>query len=484
MKQNRLLEILNHPIPEKVDNYALNSYSMILEAWRRGLKVSLSMLNTPSGTVEYKYSINDEKKIHYFSGTCGDLVSNQVKELLQNKLLANELLINGNVPAVKGKAFDTSSDESEILQYAADIAYPILLKPLAETNANVVISKIQNENELLEALNSFYNKIGSHYILIEKYVEGDNYQLYVLDGKIIGALKRIHSNEDAEENFIEVTGDLTENIKQIATNAVNTFNDLSQCSVSIMVDEEKDTGVITSLNANADIISYLAPKKGHSLDIPSALIDFYFPETVDYNKENAKQFYLDFDFLYDTYLDRSASEITLPVLPKKALKLTRYIISGCNYTKSFAKHVKFLAYQNNVNGYIKPFNNGNISIIVGSSQKKIREFRESLEKYLKEISDSQKIVEKKRLSPIMHGFHILSKDKKETANQNENLQISPEDKNALEKYINDYTKLKADYQKAIKRIAKYEQNENILEVTQRQNENLKKKLKQMEENNF
>ncbi len=65
---------------------------------------------------------------------------------------------------------------------------------------------------------------------------------------------------------------------------------------------------------------------------------------------------------------------------------------------------------------------------------------------------------------------------------NNSKENAPE-KTALNKYIKDYAKLKSDYQNAVNRLAIYERDERTLELTQRQNKQLKKRLQQMEESN-
>lgn len=544
MTENRFLKSLDHPIPEKANNYMLSTYSIILEAWRRGLTISFSIVKEGTGKFEPSYVITDGNKSHHFSATRGDLVSKRTKELTKNKVKTKEVLEKNNVSTPGGKDFSADISDSEIIQYAAEIQYPVVVKPLAGTGGTGVIAGIQNEEELIEALNYVRVKLKSPHIILEKYFAGEDYRVYVLDSKVIGALKRIKANvvgdgkstvrqlidqkneeraklpsltnrkikiDDELRNMlrregydlnsvipdgelvyiksknnvsaggdsIEVTDDLSDNIKQIAVNAVSAFDDLPQCGVDMMVDEENDTAAVIELNTRAHITQHLFPMKGKAQDIPSKLIDFYFPETVDYDRTNAQNFFLDFDFIFDACMNGNATEVGIPVLPLRALKLTRYVVSGCEYTKAFSGRVRRLAYHAKVHGYIKPLNNGDISIIVGSSQKRINDFQTRLERYTKRISKSATITEKKRSSPIMHGFHIETPNEKAASSENSN----SEEKAALNKYIKDYAKLKSDYQYAVNRLAKYERDERTLELTQRQNKQLKKRLQQMEESN-
>ncbi|GAA0343143.1 hypothetical protein GCM10008931_38030 [Oceanobacillus oncorhynchi subsp. oncorhynchi] len=544
MTENRFLKSLDHPIPEKANNYMLSTYSIILEAWRRGLTISFKIVKEGSGTIEPYYTIANGEKTHYFSATRGDLVSVETKDLTKNKLTTKEILEKQNVSTPGGKDFDEGSSDSEIINYAAEIGYPVVLKPLAGTGGRGVIAGIRHEEELIEALNYVRVKLKFPHVILEKYFAGEDYRAYVLDGKVIGALKRIKANvvgdgkstvrelinqknieraklpsltnrkikiDDELKNMlrregydlnsvipdgelvyiksknnvsaggdsIEITDDLSDNIKQIAVDAVNAFDDLPQCGVDMMVDEENDTAAVIELNTRAHITQHLFPMKGKAQDVPSKLIDFYFPETVDYDRTNAQKFFLDFNFIFDACMNGNATEVGIPVLPTQALKLTRYVISGCTYTEALAERVQRIAYHARVHGYIKPLNSGDISIIVGSSQKRINDFQKRLERYTNRISKSATITEKKRSSPIMHGFHIETPNEKAGSSEGSN----EEEKAALNKYIKDYAKLKSDYQNAVNRLAKYERDERTLELTQRQNKQLKKRLQQMEESN-
>ncbi|WP_080872495.1 ATP-grasp domain-containing protein [Oceanobacillus timonensis] len=545
MEENRFLKSLDHPIPQKANDYMLSSYSIILEAWRRGLKISFRIVKEGTGNFETDYVISDGNRKHHFSATRGDLVSKQTKDLTKNKLVTKEILQKKKVSTPGGRDFDADVSDSDIIKYASEIDYPLVVKPLAGTGGRGVIAGIRNEEELIEALNYVRVKLKFPHIILEKYFTGEDYRLYVLDGKVIGALKRVKANvigdgkstvrqlinqknieraklpsltnrkikiDDELKNMlrregydlksvipngelvyiksknnvsaggdsIDVTDKLSDNIKQIAVDAVNAFDDLPQCGVDLMINEESDTGVVIELNTRAHITQHLFPMKGQARDIPSDLIDFYFPETINYNREGAQKFFLDFNFIFDACMNGNATDIKLPVLPTEALTLTRYVISGCDYTEAFADRVQRLAaYNARVNGYIKPLNNGDISIIVGSSQKRINDFHTRLEKYVKRVSKSATITEKKRSSPIMHGFHIESTNE-ETVDNNKG---NSKEKSVLDKYMKDYAKLKSDYQNAVNRLAKYERDERTLELTQRQNKQLKKRLQQMEESN-
>ncbi|MFD1064440.1 ATP-binding protein [Oceanobacillus locisalsi] len=538
MEQNRFIDSLNHPIPRRANSYMLSTYSIVLEAWRRGLKVSFRFITQAPGKIIASYSISDIDKVYHFTVTRGNLVSKEAVKSVINKVTTKNILEKNNIPTPGGKDFEAHVSDSEIINYASKLGYPVVIKPTDGQGGDGVIAGIQSEEELVEALEYVRRKLQSPQVILEKYFEGEDYRIYVIGNKVSAAYKRIKANVigdgkstvkqlinqknieraklpslpessikiDDEVNTllhrkgynldsvipegefiyiksknnisaggesIDMTDKISDHIKETAINAASAFENLPQCGVDIMIDEENDTGVIIEINSRASIRQHLIPVKGQGKDVSSDIIDFYFPESINYDRKRAQKFYLDFDYIYDVCFNKKVKELQLPELPKQGLKLTRYLISNCNYTEAFAERVRQLAYLAGINGYIKPLNNGDISVVVGSSQKRINDFYARLKQHLKLRKKTAKLEEKERRSPIMHGFYIESLNEK-----NDNT-----DKNTLDKYIKDYAILESEYQNMVTRLAKYEQEEQTLELTKQQNKQLKKRLQQMEESN-
>ncbi|WP_461178584.1 ATP-grasp domain-containing protein [Virgibacillus ainsalahensis] len=536
MKKNRYLNHLYNYIPKNANNYMLSTYSIILEAWRRGLEINIRIIKEASGNIEPYYSVSDGKKTHDFSVTRGDLVSTEAKNLTKNKRTTKEYLLKNDVSTPQGKDFDESSSNEDIIQYAAEIDYPVVVKPLQGTGGKGVIANIQNEGELIEALEYVRGRLKSPHIILESYFEGEDYRLYLLDGKVIGALRRIRAhvigngkntvkelveqknkeraklpsltnrpikidsetktllnrknldlnsvipedevvylksknNISAGGDSIDITDVVSDNIKKIAIAATESFPSLPQCGLDMMVDEQRDTGVIIELNSRAHITQHLFPMKGQARDIPSQLIDYYFPETKNYNRKEANKFYIDYDFIFDACLSRTAGEIKIPNIPQSPIDLKRYVLSDCEYSESLALRVRRFAFNSKVNGYIKPLQNGTISIVAGGTTANIEKFSKKLNRYIKKLSSKATLNEKSRTSPVAHGFHI------EAVDQGKQNGIGINDADI---YIKKYSELQEDYQKLVLKLAEYEQKENVMELTKRQNKQLKKRLDQLE----
>lgn len=533
MKSSNYLPHLNKHIPKTANNYMLSTYSIIQEAWKRGLSIKIRILREASGSIEPYYSISNGEKTHHFSVTRGDLVSTEAKELTKNKQTSREYLVKNNVPTPEGKEFDESITDEEIINYANELEYPVVVKPLMGTGGKGVIANIKNEQELKEALEYVRIQLKYPHIILEKFYEGEDYRLYVLDNQVIGAIKRIRAHVigngkdsirtlinnknkvrmqlpslsnrpikvDAETNTllkrqnytldsipetneiiylktknnvsaggdsIDVTDDVSDQIKSIAIAAANSFPSLPHCGLDMIVNEETDTGVVIELNSRAHITQHLFPMEGQARDIPKHIIDFYFPETKNYNRNEANKLYINYDFIFNASLSRSADEISLPKVPPAPIILKRFIISNCVYTEDIGNRVRRIAFNTKVNGYIKPLKNGNIAVIAGGSKKRVENFKNRLTTYMKRVDASSSIIEKNRTTPIGHGFYIDHENYPATATiTNSN-------------YLEKYSDLKAEYESLIRKLAEYEQKEALMDVTARQNKQLKKRLTQLE----
>lgn len=529
----RFLGKLENSVPKLANNYMLSTYSIILEAWRRGLEISISIKKEASGNIEPYYTIKSSKRKHKFSATRGDLVPRETIDTTKNKQTTREILLKNSVPTPIGKDFDESVTTDDVVASVKDLTYPLVVKPLNGTGGRGVIANIKNEKELIEAITYVRNKLNFQHIIVEEYFEGEDYRVYIIGGKVAGAIKRLRAhvvgdgkkaineliedknkqraklpsltnrpikvddethnllnqqgytldsiperdstvylktknNVSAGGDSIEVTDELSENIKQIAIKATESFTSMVQAGVDLIVDEENDRGVVIELNTRAHITQHLFPIKGKASDVPAKIIDFYFPETLNTEDIGQELFYLDYDYIYNSCLSRNAVEIKLPQLPKAPLVLKRYIVSNCSYSESLAKKIRRVAYNNKVDGYIKPLDHDKFVIIVGGNEGKVNLFKKQATRRIKKNNPDAKIQVKKRLTPIKHGFHI------------EHESTEPSSATSSLEYFKKYSSLKKDYQRVVKRLVEYEQMEKEMHLTKKQNKNLKKRLGQIE----
>ncbi|OPJ63397.1 cyanophycin synthetase [Clostridium oryzae] len=138
--------------------------------------------------------LGDTGFIQLGTGKYGKLIENTICESTSavavdiscDKLATKYMLSRQNIPVAEGYKVNNTM---ELMDYAYTIGYPVVIKPQFGSKGKGIIINIKNDKELLEA----YNKIIKEYknILIEKYVEGNDYRLCVIDGEVKAAALRI-----------------------------------------------------------------------------------------------------------------------------------------------------------------------------------------------------------------------------------------------------------------------------------------------------
>lgn len=534
INDKRFLSHLKNCVPNSAHNYMLSTYTIILEAWRRGLDIDIKILKQKTGKIAPYYTIRNGAKSHNFSVTRGDLVSKKAVNIANNKHLTKEYLTEANVETPKGSLFTDKHEDEDVLNYARETGYPLVLKPIDGTGGKGVVANIQNDEEMKHALTYVREQLNYKKVIVEDYFQGEDHRLYVVDDKVIGVFKRDPASvtgngkdtieillkrknierskipsvkdtpikvdsetkellrrldytlksvpEDGEVVFlksksnvssggeaVDVTDETTDEMKQIAVNAVKSIPTLVQGGVDMMIDKKKNKGVVLEINSRAHIRTHLFPSYGKARDIPTAIIDYYFPETKDYDREEPNKLYIDYDFIYNACLSRDAASIKIPKISAASIVLKRYSIAGLDYTNSIGKKVRRLAFNNKLNGFIKPLKNNNITVVVGGNAKNIDEFYKQLKRHIYRSSKNSVLTEKKRTTPIPHGFSIIDSKIVETSNEITN-----------ETYHEKYSNLRNDYEKLVGQLAKYEHIESVLELTEKQNKELKKQLNHVE----
>src|SRR5699024_2709220 len=104
------------------------------------------------------------------------------------------------------------------------------------------------------------------------------------------------------------TDDLSDEIKQIAVDALKALPGFIHGGVDIIVNENRAQNVpavVIELNPTAQIGGALFPLRGTARDVPGAIIDYYFPETAHIDTSDSKV-YFDFINVLEPLENRSA----------------------------------------------------------------------------------------------------------------------------------------------------------------------------------
>ncbi|MFA9458536.1 acylphosphatase [Halalkalibacter sp. AB-rgal2] len=196
-------------LPNDIVNSArktkLCAYAVALEGWRRGLRLKWYTKDhdffendnmvvfgvNPPGRL---FSLSSENRTHYFFRTRGDKVTNEAVRIGSDKELTKVWLKEADVPVPSGKGFEAEASDDEILQYGNEIGYPLVLKPTNGSLGNGVITNIKNDSHLKNAIDYVRNELGYKDVIVEKFVLGEEYRIYVIDAEAVAAYNRVPAN--------------------------------------------------------------------------------------------------------------------------------------------------------------------------------------------------------------------------------------------------------------------------------------------------
>lgn len=173
----------------------LCSYLIALEGWRRGLTLKFySKLVKKKGVHApgRLFSLSSKHQTRFFYKAKGDHVSSEAIEIGKNKDLTKNLLAKNGIPVPVGKRFLEDTTNGEILEYAKSLGYPVVLKPTDGDQGVGVVANIQSEDHLSEALLNVRERFPD--IVVERYIHGEEFRIFVLEDKVLAALRRIPAN--------------------------------------------------------------------------------------------------------------------------------------------------------------------------------------------------------------------------------------------------------------------------------------------------
>lgn len=152
-------------------------------------------------------------------------------QLANNKHWTNRFLKLAGLPVAKQCI--VRSDQQAVSR-AAEIGYPVVLKPVREEQGRGVIADIRNERELLQG----FTEISKNYqhILLEEYVVGRLFRINTFQGEVIRVVERIPA--EIVGNGIATVAELIENLNKEPDRSC-----LSSTKNKVAVDED----VIASL---------------------------------------------------------------------------------------------------------------------------------------------------------------------------------------------------------------------------------------------
>lgn len=405
----------------------LCSYAICLEAWRRGLKVTINDSKFKS------YTISSSRKSYSFNKSQISETTRNAVRLTKNKHLAKEYLEKKGVPVPKGEVFNKADSRGKMLDYADGIGYPVVIKPLAGSLGTGVFTNIASRDDAEGVIEHLLTDLKVDDLVVEQHKPGEDYRVYVIAGKVVGAIKRIpanitgdgkstiqqlidaknlerkknpflskglididrevlefvehhgyrldsvppegeflflrgKANASAGGDTIDVTDKLPDPAKQAAIESIEAVPELAYCGVDVLYDESSGDFSVIELNARAQIGLHLYPVSGQARDIPKEIIDAYFPEApIDHDGIN-RRVKFDIKSLLPLLDQGLAHQIVLPQLShERDYRAYRYLI-GTEDPAAVSRRVKRLALNKGLSGYTRVLDEGGLRVLFAGSR--------------------------------------------------------------------------------------------------------------------
>ena len=436
----RWLPHLEDAVPPEGQGKRISTYTVSLEGWRRGLQLNFYSIFEDGNKLKVRYSLSNEEKTHHFQLSMGDRVSQQAFDICDDKDLTKQYLNKDNVPVPHGKVFGKEDSEESMIEYGLSIGFPIVVKPTDGNAGKGVFANIQNETDFREIVPHVRDELGFENIIVESYVSGEEFRIYVIEDEVIGAMNRrpanvtgdgvssirqliheknrirkinphltsrlIHVDKEIERileesgytlNAIPKEGELVylREKSNLSTggDAVNVTDQLTPEICKIAIDAGKAIPGLS--HYGVDMIVSDDRKKGVILEVNSrpGIGGHLFPgkgEPIDFAKEIIDYYfpdtkdvvrsnlYFDFDNVIKPIKTRSASNVELIKPPTGKLYGRKLRVTGKFQVRPLRREIYSMARSLNLHGYIKEVENNDLElVVVGPNEEDVSNFKKS-----------------------------------------------------------------------------------------------------------
>lgn len=200
--------------------------------------------------------------------------------------------------------------------------------------------------------------------------------------------------------------ELTDDMKQLAVDALQAIPGLKHGAVDLMIDTDesgKSVGHVIELNPTAQLGGILFPLKGQARDVPRAIIDYYFPETKDIETGNEKM-YFDFYDVLEPLNSRQGVISTVSPAPIGKIHMKKYIVYGDVQNLGYHLGLRKQAFERGLHGFVMNINEDAIEInVAGTDLEMVNDFRNGITED-EERATVTHIEEKSYDGPIKVGF--------------------------------------------------------------------------------
>src|SRR5690625_1042828 len=466
VKNYKWLSHLEESLPKNVHGYRTTMYAIALEGWRRGLTITFKNFNRNLSNTTFEL-INGRKNNRFraLSGelitreairTCTDkfktkeyLLKNNVPTP-QGKLFdknsnierilsyAEEIsypLVVKPVSGTGGKGviagINNREEFEEALKFVRDklgnkriivekhfegedyrvyVAGGEAVAITRRIPANVVGNGKDTIRKLISKKNQERKKspiLGASPIRIDNELKNvltnQNLDLDSIASKGTRVILKSKSNISAGGDPVDITDEVSPEIKKIAVDACKAIPGLPHAGVDVMVDEKNNTGVVLEINSRPSLRTRLFPMEGYARDIPKKLIDYYFPQTTS-NPDCP--LYFDINFVWNEFEKDKAQEIVLPKIENGNYLFNGFFFNGKFSFLTFDSRIRRKARELGVNGYVEHLSDGTVKIIACGTKEEI----EQLQYIIKNDKPSKAVINNVKVekihSRVQLGFYI------------------------------------------------------------------------------
>ncbi|WP_027965257.1 ATP-grasp domain-containing protein [Halalkalibacillus halophilus] len=530
-ENNQWLNHLINAVPEHGVGNRLSMFLIALEAWRRGVTVKFYTIDNEENKTLIRCSLSYNGREHHFESSKGDLLSKEAFDICEDKDITKSHLASGGVRVPKGIRMNEESDRQEIIDFANSIGFPVVLKPISENAGQGVFSNIQNEDDLINTIEYLHTTLNYEELILEEFIEGNEYRILVINGEVVGAVNRLPANvigdgESTIEQLIKeknqskrtnptlskkkiqldrevtdrlellnlTTSDVLESGERLflrtKTNAstggdpIDVLDDLDEETLNMARDAAKSipgldiAGMDFIINEETGAKSIIEintkPMIGlHVFPIEGKARDVVKPIVDFYFPETVGQkqndlLYFDFIAAIAPLDNITTKEVYVHPVPITEYIATKFVVESEQLIGGELSEIRLSALGSGLHGSVRKVGLSRIEILaVGNDAKKIEIFK----KELSEILDGEEaftITEEQIQTPVRVGFHIERDSEEELRDR---LYENRKKREELKGKINQYKK---DYRKTLKKIEQYKVREEKLNE---KNDILKKDLR-------
>mgnify|MGYP001434132646 CR=1 FL=1 len=165
---------------------------------------------------------------------------------------------------------------------------------------------------------------------------------------------RQKSNLSQGGDPLEATHELSPEVKQLAVNALKALPSIGHAGIDIIINPNNEReGTVIEINSKAEIAFHLYPLSGEPKDVPAAIIDYYFPETINKYKSTA---YFDYLSALEPLKNWTVEELTISQPPAKPVYKQTFLVKGKVQRVGYMTHIRREALKHNLYGQAKKIN--------------------------------------------------------------------------------------------------------------------------------